>query len=190
MPADASGGASFILPRLSGTASFLTAASAISPLDDRLCRYPGQARADARGEVLVGRLASKPTRSGSYPAAVARFPPARHSFCGPLGFRVPPNNLLPLENRRKSGRRDSRQCGALVEKITRKSATLLGLKRFFTGEPCINGHISERYTKRGGECVECNRLSKQRHRARDPERVRQQWRDWSARRKCRSAPSC
>jgi hypothetical protein len=48
-----------------------------------------------------------------------------------------------------------------MEKITRKRATLLGLKRFFTGEPCINGHISERYNKPGGECVECNRLSKQ-----------------------------
>jgi hypothetical protein len=70
-----------------------------------------------------------------------------------------------------------------MEKITRKRATLLGLKRFFTGEPCRNGHISERYNKPGGQCVECNRLWKQRQRERDPERVRQQWRDWSGRRK-------
>jgi hypothetical protein len=37
-------------------AAFLTlATSAISPLDDYVCRYPGQARADAAGEVLVRR---------------------------------------------------------------------------------------------------------------------------------------
>jgi hypothetical protein len=76
-----------------------------------------------------------------------------------------------------------------MEKITRKQATLLGLKRFFTGEPCINGHISERYNTQGGECVECARLSRQSYRARARERVRQQWRDWSARRKVASGAS-
>ena len=37
-------------------AAFLTlATSAISPLDDYVCRYPGQPRADAGCEVLVRR---------------------------------------------------------------------------------------------------------------------------------------
>jgi hypothetical protein len=65
--------------------------------------------------------------------------------------------------------------------ISREEAIAKGLKRFFTGVPCIHGHTCERYVKVSTECVECNRLSKQRQRARDPERVRQQWRDWAAR---------
>ena len=70
-----------------------------------------------------------------------------------------------------------------MEIISRERAVQLGLKRFFTGVPCRHGHVCERYTKVVIECVECNRLSKQRQRARDPERVRQQWREWAAREK-------
>ena len=93
-----------------------------------------------------------------------------------------------------------------MEKISRETAVQLGLKRFFTGDPCIHGHISERLLKKlgGGECVECNRLCKQKRkardpervrlcnrlykqkqRARDPERVRQQLREWYARQKAK-----
>jgi hypothetical protein len=93
-----------------------------------------------------------------------------------------------------------------MEKISRETAVQLGLKRYFTGVPCIHGHVSERFVKKkgGGECVACNRLSqkkfkernleqvrlrnrlaKQKQRARDPERVRQQWREWAARQKAR-----
>jgi hypothetical protein len=90
-----------------------------------------------------------------------------------------------------------------MEKISRETAVQLGLKRYFTGVPCIHGHISERYVA-SNECVECNRLtqqkqkerdpervrlwsrlSKQKQRARDPERVRQQWREWYARQKAK-----
>ena len=42
-------------PLLSRWPHFLLAASAISPLDDDVRCYPGQARADAAGEVLVRR---------------------------------------------------------------------------------------------------------------------------------------
>ena len=72
-----------------------------------------------------------------------------------------------------------------MRKISRETAVQRGLKRFFTGVPCSGGHISERYVKPGNECVECNRLAKQRQRARDPERVRQQWREWFARKKAK-----
>jgi hypothetical protein len=68
-----------------------------------------------------------------------------------------------------------------MKTISRDEAIAKGLKRFFTGVPCKHGHVCERYTKIGNECVECSRLSKQRQRARDPERVRQQWREWAAR---------
>ena len=90
-----------------------------------------------------------------------------------------------------------------METINRETAVQLGLKRYFTGVPCIHGHICERRIS-SNECVECNRLrqqrkkarnpervrlcnrlSKQKQRARDPERVRQQWREWYARQKAK-----
>ena len=97
-----------------------------------------------------------------------------------------------------------------MEKISRETAIRLGLKRYFTGAQCIHGHICERLVKKfgGGECVECGRLSQQRHkernleqvrlrnrvakkkqRERDPERVRQQWREWAARQKAKEGGS-
>lgn len=42
-------------------------------------------------------------------------------------------------------------------RLTRKRARRLGLKRYFTGEPCGHGHLSERYTD-SYQCVECIRL--------------------------------
>jgi len=38
-------------------------------------------------------------------------------------------------------------------------------KKYFTGNPCNNGHYSERYL-RNGECTECVRLQKKRRRIR------------------------
>ncbi len=38
--------------------------------------------------------------------------------------------------------------------IGRKEAKQLQLKRYFTGKPCVRGHISERYTAKGS-CIEC-----------------------------------
>ena len=93
-----------------------------------------------------------------------------------------------------------------MKKISKETAVRLGLKRYFTGVPCKNGHICERRIRKGGrsECVECHlltlqrqkardperfllraRLNKQKQRARDPERVRQQWREWYARQKAK-----
>ena len=40
--------------------------------------------------------------------------------------------------------------------ILRKEAKVKGLKRYFTGKPCINGHIAERQTS-GGSCFHCRR---------------------------------
>ncbi len=42
----------------------------------------------------------------------------------------------------------------MTEIITRKEAAAHGLKRYFLGIPCLDGHIAERYTK-GAHCVEC-----------------------------------
>jgi 5-methylcytosine-specific restriction endonuclease McrA len=41
-----------------------------------------------------------------------------------------------------------------VQIITKAEAKAAGLKRYFTGRPCKNGHIAERYLG-GGGCVEC-----------------------------------
>lgn len=48
--------------------------------------------------------------------------------------------------------------------ISRNDAESLGLVRYFTGRPCVNGHISERYIK--GSCVTCN-FKRSRDRARN-----------------------
>src|SRR5258705_9128290 len=95
-----------------------------------------------------------------------------------------------------------------MEKISKEEAARRGLKRYFTGVPCIpRGHICERYVndeKSRVGCIECHQLAQQKYRARnakqirehnriyrqklrerDPERVRQQWREWSARQKAK-----
>jgi hypothetical protein len=42
----------------------------------------------------------------------------------------------------------------MTEIISRKAAHAAGLKRFYTGKPCIQGHLGERYTS-SGNCIEC-----------------------------------
>lgn len=41
--------------------------------------------------------------------------------------------------------------------ISRQDAIAKGLKRYFSGEPCVNGHIACRNVGRSNECVECKR---------------------------------
>ena len=50
-----------------------------------------------------------------------------------------------------------------MDLISRADAKALGLKRYFTGEPCCKGHIAERRVSDHG-CVACGR-----EKARDPE---------------------
>lgn len=45
--------------------------------------------------------------------------------------------------------------------ISRKDAHERGLRFFFTGEPCVHGHMAQRYTSTNG-CVECLRRFKPR----------------------------
>lgn len=77
--------------------------------------------------------------------------------------------------------------------IARKDAKRLGLKRYFTGKPCRNGHICERGVSTG-HCMICNlarvkanydpakksKYNKQIYLA-SPEKYRQRCRDWHAR---------
>lgn len=44
-----------------------------------------------------------------------------------------------------------------MQKITRKEALSKNIKFYFTGKPCINGHISKRYSK-SGKCYKCSSM--------------------------------
>jgi hypothetical protein len=47
--------------------------------------------------------------------------------------------------------------------LRREEALALGLKRYFTGKPCRNGHIAERSVR--GMCLECRSEWSAKHRA-------------------------
>jgi 5-methylcytosine-specific restriction endonuclease McrA len=53
--------------------------------------------------------------------------------------------------------------------ISRVDAKAAGLKHFFTGIPCIRGHVAK-WTLRGA-CLSCARENTANHRARDPARI-------------------
>lgn len=44
-----------------------------------------------------------------------------------------------------------------MKKMKRKDAYVLGIVRYWSGQPCQRGHHSERYT-RSGSCIECTRF--------------------------------
>jgi hypothetical protein len=79
------------------------------------------------------------------------------------------------------------------EIILRETARFRGLLRYYTGKPCKNGHIAERFTS-NGRCIECQNI--QRHpitsaakerikkwREKNPENVRRWSRDYHNRKK-------
>ena len=45
----------------------------------------------------------------------------------------------------------------MPEIVSRAEAREQGLINFFTGKPCINGHVSERVVKKG-ECIDCMKI--------------------------------
>lgn len=57
-----------------------------------------------------------------------------------------------------------------MELITREKARLSGLTRFFTGIPCIHGHISARKVI-NSSCVQCDNERKRKHHAKNAERL-------------------
>jgi hypothetical protein len=64
--------------------------------------------------------------------------------------------------------------------ITRETALKQGLAWYFTGKPCKYGHVTKRHVN-GRGCTDCNKENQRARRARNPERVRAQWRAWRAR---------
>lgn len=51
-----------------------------------------------------------------------------------------------------------------MQLLSRKSAFDKGVSRYFTGKPCVHGHVSERSTV-NGRCVECHRESQRKQNA-------------------------
>lgn len=67
--------------------------------------------------------------------------------------------------------------------ITRKEAQKLGLRHYFTGIKCKNGHIEKRLTS-SKACTQCSRdrsredMRKKRQCPNNREKMKAQWRDW------------
>ena len=53
---------------------------------------------------------------------------------------------------------------------SKSDAEKLGVAYFFTGKPCVRGHVAARYTK-GGSCSLCTRLASAKKTGRDPASV-------------------
>ena len=59
---------------------------------------------------------------------------------------------------------------------TQKEARKQGLKRYFTGKPCKNGHVSERYI--GGGCLECMPTAGKKWRKKNGEKRKKYQKEW------------
>lgn len=65
----------------------------------------------------------------------------------------------------------------MLRRISRKKAKEKGLIRFYTGAPCVNGHVAERYV-RDGYCVECNAARANRYASSNRKKVNANRRAW------------
>ena len=63
--------------------------------------------------------------------------------------------------------------------LTRKQAKSEGLTRYFTGKPCVHGHIAERFTC-FGQCVECTVKHRDAWYWNNRDRARAKNKDWHA----------
>ena len=61
--------------------------------------------------------------------------------------------------------------------ISKQDAKNKGIKKYFTGDPCNYGHISERYVS--GQCVECVVLRSIKRRTEKPEQVKAAIDNWN-----------
>jgi hypothetical protein len=64
----------------------------------------------------------------------------------------------------------------------RAEAKALGLKRFFTGEPCSHGHVAERGVS-SRRCTECGRASALKWRAANLKKARKKEREYGRKRR-------
>lgn len=67
-----------------------------------------------------------------------------------------------------------------METISRDDARRAGLKHYFTGQPCVHGHVDKRLVSNNG-CMECTRIRAKKARALDPALHREKVREYQAR---------
>lgn len=67
-----------------------------------------------------------------------------------------------------------------LEVVTLEQAKARGLKRYFTGEPCCNGHMSER-SVRARSCLKCASVRELRRRIEHPEKYKHRYRSYQER---------
>lgn len=65
----------------------------------------------------------------------------------------------------------------LMSPITRKNAQFAGLPRYFTGKPCKNGHIAERYTG-NKTCCECANATANQSKSKNRDKYRVMFNEW------------
>lgn len=63
--------------------------------------------------------------------------------------------------------------------ISRAESKAQGLKRYFTGDPCVHGHVAERFSG-GGACVECDRIRSSAHYKKNSEKIKARSKQWAA----------
>jgi len=69
-----------------------------------------------------------------------------------------------------------------LEIISRKKALAEGLKRYFTGKPCVKGHVHHRNAK-NGQCGMCAIEASAQYRKENPEKIVELSRNWYAKNK-------
>lgn len=72
---------------------------------------------------------------------------------------------------------------------SRSEAKELNSPHYFTGKPCKNGHVSFRYTLKGG-CGECSRLYAAKSLREDPERIKANKEKYSKANRCKERARC
>jgi len=92
------------------------------------------------------------------------------AFCAACQPSTPGHQSLGID----SGRIEPTEGLTMQKIITRKKAIELGLKRFFTGKACRNGHIADRYVA-DTSCCECRSISRKEKSEENKEYFRQ-WR--------------
>ncbi|PKP70967.1 MAG: hypothetical protein CVT82_04170 [Alphaproteobacteria bacterium HGW-Alphaproteobacteria-4] len=74
-----------------------------------------------------------------------------------------------------------------MEIISRADAKARGLHNYFTGVPCKNGHVAERYVAGTGPCVVCDAENQTRYKKANPDKTRAWQRAYRERRKAKLA---
>lgn len=70
------------------------------------------------------------------------------------------------------------------EIISKEQAIERGLIKYFTGEPCVNGHVCERYVS-NDFCFECSGIYHKKYKEKNRERIAARMKEWKKKNKLR-----